>query len=112
MVFTKNKESDNLICMKKMMTATEVARNFREVLNAVEAGDEIEITRGKKVIAVMKPETNAKNGAALIRALQERRDKYDPMDDETYAIYQQVLDDRHAPHNLVGGELNRDPWAE
>ena len=112
MVFTKNKESDSLISMKKIMTATDVARNFSEVLSAVEAGDEIEITRGKKVIAVMKPEGNGKNGAALIKAFQERRDKYGPMDDETYAIYQQVLDDRHAPHNMVGGELYRDPWAE
>jgi hypothetical protein len=39
-------ESDNLIPMKKIMTATEVARNFSEVLDAVANGEEITITRG------------------------------------------------------------------
>ena len=48
----KNK-SDNLISMKKIMTATEVARNFSEVLDAVEAGDEITITRCNKPVAVL-----------------------------------------------------------
>jgi transcriptional regulator len=47
-------KSDNLIFMKRTLTATEAARNFSALLDSVEAGDEIEITRGKKVIAVIK----------------------------------------------------------
>ena len=38
--------SDNLIYMKKTMTATEVARNFSYVLDAVANVDEITIPRG------------------------------------------------------------------
>jgi antitoxin (DNA-binding transcriptional repressor) of toxin-antitoxin stability system len=105
-------ESDNLIFMRKTMTATEVARNFSAVLDSVEAGDEIEITRGKKVVATLKREATKKNGAALIAMIEQRHAKYGPMDDETYDAFQQVLAERHAPHNLVGGELDRDPWAE
>ncbi len=30
------------------------------------------------------------------------------MDDETYAIYEEILARRHDPQNLVGGELDRD----
>jgi prevent-host-death family protein len=44
-------KSENLIFMKKTMTATEVARNFSEVLDAVAAGDELTITRGNRAVA-------------------------------------------------------------
>lgn len=65
-------KSDNLIFVKKTMTATEVARNFSEVLDAVEAGDEIEITRGKKAIAVLKKRQEPTANAVLLRkALSE-----------------------------------------
>jgi prevent-host-death family protein len=69
--------SDNLINMKKTMTATEVARNFSDVLDAVVAGDEITITRGKRPIAVLgsvKDETP--NSVRLAAALREHFDKY------------------------------------
>ena len=71
------KLSDNLIHMKKIMTATEVARNFSDVLDAVVAGDEITITRGKRPIAVLgsiKDETP--NSVRLAAALEEHFDKY------------------------------------
>ena len=65
-------KSDNLIFVKKTMTATEVARNFSEVLDAVEAGDEIEITRGKKAIAVLKKSSEPTANSVLLRkALSE-----------------------------------------
>jgi hypothetical protein len=54
MLLLAKQSSDNLISMKKTMTATEVARNFSAVLDAVIAGDEIEITRGKEAIALIK----------------------------------------------------------
>lgn len=104
-------ESDNLISMKRM-TATEVSRNFSAVLDEVENGEEIEITRGKKVIATLKKEEAKAPGAALIAMFKDRHEKYGPMDDETYAVYQEILAERHAPYNLVGGELDRDPWRE
>jgi len=47
-------KSDNLIFMKEL-SATEVSRNFSEILDLVEAGEEIVITRGKKEIAKIVP---------------------------------------------------------
>lgn len=104
-------ESDNLIFMKRM-TATEVARNFSAVLDQVENGEEVEITRGNKVVAVMKFEPPKHTYAKLLESIKARHKEFGPMDDEVYAAFQEVLAERHAPYNLVGGELDRDPWAE
>lgn len=69
--------SDNLIYMKKTMTATEVARNFSDVLDAVANGDEITITRGNKPIAVMgSVKEEIPNSVRLAVALREHFDKY------------------------------------
>lgn len=69
--------SDNLISMKKTMTATEVARNFSDVLDAVVAGDEITITRGKRPIAVLgSVKEEIPNSVRLAAALKEHFDKY------------------------------------
>lgn len=55
------------------MTATEVARNFSEVLDAVEAGEEIVVFRGKKEIARIVPtEPHVPNGAAFIDWYEKR----------------------------------------
>ena len=104
-------ESDNLISVKRM-SATEVARNFSAVLDEVENGEEIEITRGKKVIATIRHVEQKKTAGALLQLIKERHEKYGPMDDEAYAAYQEILAERHAQYNLVGGELDRDPWRE
>ena len=77
MTLLEEQLSDNLILMKKIMTATEVARNFSDVLDAVVAGDEITITRGKRPIAVLgsvKDETP--NSVRLAAALKEHLEKY------------------------------------
>ncbi len=103
-------ESDNLISMKKTMTATEIARNFSAVLDAVASGDEIEITRGKEAIALITQAGERKTVANFVAAMKARHAVQGPMDDQTYAIYQEILEERHAPHNLVGGEFDRDPW--
>lgn len=71
------KESDNLISMKKTMTATEVARNFSEVLDAVVNGDEITITRGSKPVAVLASARELiPNSLRLAAALDEHFEKY------------------------------------
>ena len=76
--------SDNLIHVKKIMTATEVARNFSDVLDAVANGDEITITRGNKPIAVMgSVREEIPNSALLAAALDRHFEKYKdvPVDD-------------------------------
>lgn len=70
--------------MKKTMTATEVARNFSDVLDAVVAGDEITITRGKRPIARLeRVEDEVPNSVRLAAALKEHFEKYKdvPVDD-------------------------------
>ena len=71
-----NDKSDNLIFVKKTMTATEVARNFSEVLDAVEAGDEITITRGNKPVAVLGEAKAVPNSVAFKAAMREHYKKY------------------------------------
>jgi prevent-host-death family protein len=61
-------KSDNLIFMKEI-TATEASRNFAAVLDAVQAGEEIVITRGQVPIARLVKEEQA-NGHLLIKALE------------------------------------------
>ena len=72
----RNDKSDNLIFVKKTMTATEVARNFSEVLDAVEAGDEITITRGNKPVAVLGEAKAVPNSVAFKAAMREHYKKY------------------------------------
>ena len=64
------KKSDNLIWMNKKMTATEVSRNFSEVLKLIESGEEVVITRGKKTVAVISPksQTSGEKLAELLSA--------------------------------------------
>ena len=92
----KNK-SDNLISMKKIMTATEVARNFSEVLDAVEAGDEITITRGNKPVAVLGEAKAVPNSIALKTAMREHYKKYGFItQDEADEMIAQIRADRDA----------------
>ena len=89
MTLLEQQQSDNLIDMKKIMTATEVARNFSDVLDAVEAGDEITITRGNKPIAVMgSVKEEIPNSALLAAALDRHFEKYKdvPVDDSYDAV--------------------------
>jgi prevent-host-death family protein len=89
MTLLEEQLSDNLILMKKIMTATEVARNFSDVLDAVEAGDEITITRGNKPIAVMgSVKEEIPNSVRLAAALEEHFEKYKdvPVDDSFDAV--------------------------
>jgi prevent-host-death family protein len=69
-------KSDNLIFMIKKMTATEVSRNFSEVLKMVESGEEVVITRGKKTIAVISPKSQT-SGERLAELLSTSGSVFD-----------------------------------
>ena len=51
------------------MTATEAARSFRELLNRVAAGEEIEVIRSGAVVAVISPPKTRLISAARFREL-------------------------------------------
>lgn len=92
----------------KEMTVTEVARNFSAVIDAVEAGEEILVLRGKVRVARIQPtKTHVPNGAALIealKALQVSQSPYDPSEDDGW---DEFLASRHNPINYA-----KDPWQE
>lgn len=86
----------------KEMTATEVARNFSAVLDSVEAGETVVITRGGERVATVAPAPRA-NGGALIEVLRKFQGE-DLFDDEFVANIAWV---RNMP-----AELDSDPWRE
>ena len=71
-----SQKSDNLIIMNKKMTATEVSRNFSEVLKMVESGEEVVVTRGKKTIAVISPKSQT-SGERLAELLSTSGSVFD-----------------------------------
>lgn len=107
MTIAIEQKSDNLIYMKEM-TVTEVARNFSAVIDAVEAGEEILVRRGKSEVArILPPEVP--NGAALIEALkklQASRPRYDP---EVGDVWDELEELNKADIDLL---KERDPWNE
>ena len=92
-----SKKSDNLIIMNKKMTATEVSRNFSEVLKMVESGEEVVVTRGKKTIAVISPKSQT-SGERLAELLSTSGSVFD---DELVAHIQSIK------QVLADPELNR-----
>ena len=108
--------SDNLIVMKKIMTATEVARNFSDVLDAVANGDEITITRGNKPIAVMgSVKEEIPNSALLAAALDRHFEKYKdvPVDDSFDAVeYIRQMRDQDLVRDQERWELLEALWNE
>ena len=93
----ESKKSDNLIIMNKKMTATEVSRNFSEVLKMVESGEEVVVTRGKKTIAVISPKSQT-SGERLAELLSTSGSVFD---DELVGHIQAIKQAQAAP------ELNR-----
>ena len=65
-----------MIFMIKTLTATEVSRNFSEVLKLVESGEEVVITRGKKTIAVISPKSQT-SGERLAELLSTSGSVFD-----------------------------------
>jgi len=109
-------ESDNLISMKKIMTATEVARNFSEVLDAVANGEEITITRGNKPVAVMgSVKEEIPNSVLLAAALKGHFEKYKdvPVDDSFDAVeYIRQMRDQDLVRDQERWELLEALWDE
>ena len=67
-------ESDNLMCVKDI-SATEAARNFSDVLNAVEHGHEsFRVTRGGRAVARLVAAEAASGRAAKELLLRHRPD--------------------------------------
>ncbi len=100
-------KSDNLIFMKEM-TVTEVARNFSAVIDAVEAGEEILVRRGKVVVARIQPaKTHVPNGAALIEALKKIPASEPAYDPAVKDVWDEVIAMRNDPINVP-----KDPWQE
>jgi len=80
------------------MTATEASRNFSDLLDAVERGETITITRGNHAVAEIGP-ARRRTGADLRAALERI-----PPPDERFAA------DIAGALALISGE-GEDPWA-
>lgn len=82
----------------KMMTASEVSRNFASVLDQAEHGETIVVTRGGKRLATIAPAAAA-NGAALAGFLTDRRG----------ALGESFAEDVLGSRDLLTLD---DPWSE
>ena len=87
------------------MSATEVARNFSAVLDSIENGETVVITRAGSQVAKLVSTPRA-NGAALAEVL--RRWQSDPALDERWAA--NVAEARKLMN--ASAELDRDPWRD
>ncbi len=83
----------------RTMTATEASRNFSDLLDAIERGETVTITRGHHAVAEMRP-ARRRTGAGLRVALAD----VPPPDDRFAADIADVL-------VLIFSEGN-DPWAD
>jgi antitoxin (DNA-binding transcriptional repressor) of toxin-antitoxin stability system len=80
MTTTLIKKSDNLISMKKRMTATEVSRNFSAVIDAVAGGETVEVIRGKTPVALISPiSTKGPNSLLLAKAISRHLNQNGPL---------------------------------
>ena len=75
------------------MSATEASRSFSALLDAVERGEEITITRGNRAIAQIRP-ARQRTGSDLRRALEDLP----------------ALDDAFEADIASAGEFVRDDW--
>jgi antitoxin (DNA-binding transcriptional repressor) of toxin-antitoxin stability system len=82
----------------RTMTATEASRNFSDLLDAIERGETVTITRGHHAVAEIRP-AGRRTGAGLRAALEH----IPPPDDQFTADIAGAL-------ALVSSEGN-DPWA-
>jgi prevent-host-death family protein len=82
----------------RTMTATEASRNFSELLDAIERGETVTITRGHHAVAEIMP-ARRRTGADLRAALEQAT----PPDDRFAADIPSAL-------AMVSNEGD-DPWA-
>ena len=83
----------------RTMTATEASRKFSDLLDAIERGETITITRGNRAVAEIRP-ARRRTGVDLRRALADI-----PAPDDRFA------DDIAAATALLTTEVS-DPWAD
>jgi prevent-host-death family protein len=81
----------------RVMTATEASRNFSDLLDAIERGETVTITRGQRPVAEIRP-ARRRTGADLRHALGE----VPPPDDQFAADVSGAL-------SLLSSEGD-DPW--
>jgi antitoxin (DNA-binding transcriptional repressor) of toxin-antitoxin stability system len=82
----------------RTMTATEASRNFSDLLDAIERGETVTITRGHHAVAEMRP-ARLRTGADLRAALE-----HVPPPDDRFA------EDLAGALALISSEGD-DPWA-
>ena len=83
----------------RTITATEASRSFSDLLDAIERGETVTITRGHRVVAEMRP-ARSRTGADLRAALE-----HIPAPDDRFA------EDIAGALDLISSEGN-DPWAD
>jgi antitoxin (DNA-binding transcriptional repressor) of toxin-antitoxin stability system len=83
----------------RTMTATEASRNFSDLLDAIERGETVTITRGHHVVAEVRP-ARRRTGADLRAALRDI-----PPPDDRFA------EDIAGALALIANE-GADPWAD
>jgi antitoxin (DNA-binding transcriptional repressor) of toxin-antitoxin stability system len=83
----------------RTMTATEASRNFSDLLDAIERGETVTITRGQHAVAEMRP-ARLRTGADLRAALEQTS----PPDDRFAADIADAM-------AQVSSE-EADPWAD
>jgi prevent-host-death family protein len=83
----------------RTVTATEASRNFSELLDAIERGETVTITRGHRPVAEIMP-ARRRTGADLRAALEH----IPPPDDQFAADIAGALE-------LLSSEAE-DPWAD
>ncbi len=92
----------------KEMTATEVSRNFRSVLNEIEfEGEEIVLTRNRRRVARLIPEPSGQD------ALEVFGDLYRTLDEATAEELLKGIEKARGKGRKVKGTLKelRDPWV-
>lgn len=94
----------NLAAMKTL-TATDVARNFRSVLDAVEREqEEVVVVRNRRQVARLVPEPLEQN------ALEVLSDLVSKLDEKTGASLTEAIRKSRKSHSGTLSEL-RNPWA-
>ncbi len=89
----------------KILSVTEVARHFREVIDSVEQKqEEIVLVRNRKQVARLVPEAAAQN------ALEVFGDLYRTLDDETAEALSSAISKARRKRSGRISEL-RNPWA-
>ena len=83
----------------RTITATEASRNFSELLDSIEAGETVTITRGGERIAEIRPAPKK-----TIGALRAAFAKHPPVDDE-------FLADIESARAFIDNEW-RNPWGD